>query len=205
MSRVARKPAGKSSQSMVRSTTRTAKRATTVTNFLGKVHSGPIRQQSASAVAFAQSANAARRMDRPTSGTTAKNPITFVRLAALSPEAREQAVTTGLPATLLDEAATKLGLSQRAFLAALKIAPTTVARVKSTGSALSTDDSDRIARLAELWHDAMTVFQHEEGARGWLTGRVPVLDAVPLQLVQTSQGFNRARTAVLQLAYGVYA
>jgi putative toxin-antitoxin system antitoxin component (TIGR02293 family) len=144
-------------------------------------------------------------MDRPTSGTSAKNPITFVRLAALSPEARERAVTTGLPATLLDEAATKLGLSQRAFLAALKIAPTTVARVKSTGSALSTDDSDRIARLAELWHDAMTVFQHEEGARGWLTGRVPVLDAVPLQLVQTSQGFNRARTAVLQLAYGVYA
>ena len=135
-------------------------------------------------------------MDRPTSGTTAKNPITFVRLAALSPEAREQAVTAGLPATLLDEAATKLGLSQRAFLAALKIAPTTVARVKSTGSALSTDDSDRIARLAELWHDAMTVFQHEEGARGWLTGRVPVLDAVPLQLVQTSQGF----TAHVQLS-----
>lgn len=205
MSKVARKPAGKSSPSMVRGKTRTAKRATTVTNFLGKVHSGPIRERSASAVAFAQSANAARRMDRPTSGTTAKNPITFVRLAALSPEAREQAVTGGLPATLLDEAATKLGLSQRAFLAALKIAPTTVARVKSTGSALSTDDSDRIARLAELWHDAMTVFQHEEGARGWLTGRVPVLDAVPLQLVQTSQGFNRARTAVLQLAYGVYA
>ena len=205
MSRVARKPAGKSSQSMVRGRTPTAKRATTATNFLGKVHSATIRQRSGSAVAFAQSANAARRMDRPTSGPAGRNPITFVRLAALSPKAREQAVTAGLPATLLDEAATKLGLSQRAFLAALKIAPTTVARVKSTGSVLSTDDSDRIARLAELWHDAMTVFQHEEGARGWLTGRVPVLDAVPLQLVQTSQGFNRARTAVLQLAYGVYA
>lgn len=190
---------------MVRRRTRTAKRAATATHFLGKEHSAATRRRSGSAVAFAQSANAAGRMDRSPFGAAAKNPLTFVRLAALSPEAREHAVTAGLPATLLDEAATKLGLSQRAFLAALKIAPTTVARVRSTGSVLSTDDSDRVARLAELWRDAMTVFQNEEGARGWLTGRVPVLDAVPLQLVQTSQGFNRARTAVLQLAYGVYA
>ena len=131
--------------------------------------------------------------------------MTFVRLAALSPEAREQAVTAGLSPALLDEAAVKLGLSQRALLAAMKVAPTTVARSRSKGIPLSVDDSDRIARLAELWQGAMTVFQHEEGARGWLTGRVPVLDAVPLQLVQTAQGFNRARTAVLQLAYGVYA
>jgi putative toxin-antitoxin system antitoxin component (TIGR02293 family) len=128
-----------------------------------------------------------------------------VRLAALSPEAREQAVTAGLSPALLDEAAVKLGLSQRALLAAMKVAPTTVARSKAKGIPLSVDDSDRVARLAELWHVAMSVFQHEEGTRGWLTGRVPVLDAVPLQLVQTTQGFNRARTAVLQLAYGVYA
>ena len=115
------KPAGKRSASMARGRTRTAKRATTVKNFLGKVHSASIPQGTGSAASFAHSASAVRRMDRPTSGPT-KNRLTFLRLAALSPEAREQAVTAGLPATLLDEAATKLGLSQRAFLAALRIA-----------------------------------------------------------------------------------
>lgn len=188
---------------MVRGKTETTKRAATVTNFVGPANSVSTRRP-ASAVAFAQPVKTRREIAKPTMAAP-KASMTFVRLAALSPEAREQAVTAGLSPALLDEAAVKLGLSQRALLAAMKVAPTTVARSKSKGIPLSVDDSDRIARLAELWQGAMTVFQHEEGARGWLTGRVPVLDAVPLQLVQTAQGFNRARTAVLQLAYGVYA
>jgi len=188
---------------MVRGRTSTTKRATTVTNFAGTAQFVST-QPPASAVAFAQPVKTSREIAKPIKAAP-KVPMTFVRLAALPPELREQAVTAGLSPAILDEAAVKLGISQRALLAAMKVAPTTVARSRSKGIPLSVDDSDRIARLAELWHGAMTVFQHEEGARGWLTGRVPVLDAVPLQLVQTAQGFNRARTAVLQLAYGVYA
>ena len=138
-------------------------------------------------------------------GSSPKASMTFTRLSDMRPEAREKAVTAGLSPALLDEAAAAMGVSQRVLLTSMNIAPTTVARSRSKGIPLSMDDSDRVARLAELWHDAMVVFAHEEGARGWLTGRVPVLDAVPLQLVQTAQGFNRARTAILQLAYGVYA
>lgn len=165
----------------------------------------PARQRLVSAVGLSSPIKLTREAPHPTSASRSRTPLTFVRLAALRPEERERAVTAGLSPALLDEAAVKLGMSQRAFLAALRIAPTTVARCKTTGSALSIDDSDRIARLAELWHGAMTVFEHDEGVRGWLTGRVPVLDAIPLQLVQTAQGFNRARTALMQLAYGVYA
>lgn len=138
-------------------------------------------------------------------GSSSRTSMTFSKLADMRPEAREKAVTAGLSPALLDEAAAAMGVSQRVLLTSMNIAPTTVARSRSKGIPLSMDDSDRVARLAELWHDAMVVFAHEEGARGWLTGRVPVLDAVPLQLVQTAQGFNRARTAILQLAYGVYA
>ena len=203
MSKLARKPAAKRAVSSARRRM-SAKEATTVTGFLGTAHSAPIRRPP-STTAFAQPVSVSRQVVKPAAAHLPKPSITFVRLAALSPEAREQAVNAGLSPALLDEAAVKLGLSQRALLAAMKVAPTTVARSKAKGVPLSVDDSDRIARLAELWHDAMTVFRHEEGTRGWLTGRVPALDAVPLQLVQTTQGFNRARTAVLQLAYGVYA
>lgn len=205
MSKVIRKPAGKSAPSMMRDSTRIAKRVTSTTNVSQTLPSAATGQRPKSAIGFAQPASVSRGRPRQHAAPGARAPITFVRLAALSPEAREQAVRAGLSPALLDEAAVKVGLSQRALLAAMKMAPTTVARSRAKGSPLSLDDSDRLARLAELWQGAMTVFEHEEGARGWLTGRVPVLDAVPLQLVQTSQGFNRARTAVLQLAYGVYA
>jgi putative toxin-antitoxin system antitoxin component (TIGR02293 family) len=196
-----RKPTAKSSLFVRGRSAKTAKR---MTNFAGNLGSARAR---ASTVAqrYALSQHASPTVPRPVPAQTSPRQITFDSLADMSQQARERAVMAGLPPTLLDQAAAKLGLSQRAFLAALKIAPTTVARNKAAGNALSVDDSDRVARLAQLWHDTMMVFEHEEGTRAWLTGRVPVLDAVPLELVHTSQGFARAHTAILQLAYGVYA
>jgi len=201
MSKVMRKPIAKSSLSVRGELGKTARRVTT---FAGNLNSTRARA-SKLAKANEPSRHASPAVPGRVPAKASPRQITFDRLAGMSQQARERAVTAGLPATLLDRAAAKLGLSQRAFLAALKIAPTTVARNKAAGNALSVDDSDRVARLAQLWHDAMMVFGHEEGTRAWLTGRVPVLDAIPLELVPTSQGFSRAHTAILQLAYGVYA
>ena len=194
-----RKPTAKSS---VFGRGKSGKMAGTVTNIAGSLGSTRARA-STSIQGYELSRHASPTAPRRVRASPRQ--ITFDRLADMSLEARERVVTAGLPATLLEEAAAKLGLPQRAFLAALKIAPTTVARNKAAGNPLSVDDSDRIARVAQLWHDTMMVFEHEEGTRAWLTGRVPVLDAVPLELAHTSQGFARAHTAILQLAYGVYA
>lgn len=202
MSKVLDKPTGKSSLRDRRKTVKKAGRV--VTSFAGTTTGGRARGPVFGA-AIAAPVHLPRSVTHQLPARESSRSITFDRLADMAPEARERAVIAGLPATVLDQAAEKLGLSQRGFLAALKIAPTTVARNKTAGNALSVDDSDRVARLAQLWHDTMVVFEHEQGSRAWLTGRVPALDGIPLELVLTSQGFNRARTAILQLAYGVYA
>jgi putative toxin-antitoxin system antitoxin component (TIGR02293 family) len=131
--------------------------------------------------------------------------LAFAQLAAMDGLARDKAVRAGLPVALLDEAAQIIGVSQNTLLGALGIPTSTASRRKANNEPLTVEESDRIARLARLWRDVMTVFQDEEGARAWLNGRVPVLRAVPLQLLATSDGFEQARTAIQRLAYGVYA
>lgn len=131
--------------------------------------------------------------------------LNFAQLAAMDGLARDKAVRAGLPVALLDEAAQVVGVSQNTLLGALGIPTSTASRRKANNEALSAEESDRVARLARLWQDVMMVFQHENGARAWVNGRVPVLGAVPLQLLATSDGFEQARTAIQRLAYGIYA
>jgi putative toxin-antitoxin system antitoxin component (TIGR02293 family) len=129
----------------------------------------------------------------------------FAQLSEMDGLARDKAVRAGLPVGLLDEAAHTVGVSQAALLGALGIATSTASRRKASGEPLSVEESDRIARLARLWRDVMVVFEDEEGAKAWLNGHVPVLGAVPLQLLATSDGFEQARTAIQRLAHGVYS
>jgi putative toxin-antitoxin system antitoxin component (TIGR02293 family) len=129
----------------------------------------------------------------------------FAQLGEMDGLARDKAVRGGLPVDLLDEAAHTVGVSQTALLGALGIATSTASRRKANGEPLSVEESDRMARLARLWRDVMVVFQDEEGAKAWLNGHVPMLGAVPLQLLATSDGFEQARTAIQRLAYGVYS
>src|SRR4051812_15591505 len=117
MSRVARKSTVKRPHSTVRGRTRTAKKAATAPDVFSKTHPARIPQRSAAMLSFAQPASGVRVKDQPISRSRAKSSMSFVRLGAMSPEAREQAVTAGVSATLVDEAAGKLGLSQRALLA----------------------------------------------------------------------------------------
>jgi putative toxin-antitoxin system antitoxin component (TIGR02293 family) len=158
-----------------------------------------------------QSGNATAVLSKPASAPTrAPQPkriakLAFAQLAAMDGLVRDKAVRGGLPVALLDEAARVIGVSQNALLGALGIPTSTASRRKAGNEPLSVEESDRVARLARLWHDVMTVFQDEEGAKAWINGRVPVLGAVPLQLLATSDGFEQARAAIRRLAYGVYA
>lgn len=131
--------------------------------------------------------------------------LAFAQLAAMDGLTRDKSVRGGLPVALLDEAAQIVGVSQNTLLGALGIPTSTASRRKANNEPLSVEESDRVARLARLWHDVMMVFQDETGAKAWLNGHVPVLGAVPLQLLATSDGFEQARAAIQRLAYGVYA
>jgi len=130
---------------------------------------------------------------------------TFERFGELPSTQREAAIRAGLPAEFLDEAIAKVGVTRGDLLAGLGIASSTAARVKQQGKRFSLEDSERLARLARLWHDAFIVYETDEGTRGWLTNPVPSAGGVPVAMLATNEGFERAHRSITQLAYGVFA
>jgi putative toxin-antitoxin system antitoxin component (TIGR02293 family) len=131
--------------------------------------------------------------------------LPFDRFGELSSAQREAAVKEGLPASFLDEAIAKVGVTRAALLAGVGISSSTAARVKQHRKRFSLEDSERLARLARLWHDAYIVYESDEGAQGWLTSPVPSAGGVPLSMLATQEGFERAERSIMQLAYGVFA
>lgn len=130
---------------------------------------------------------------------------TFEEFGELASAEREAAIRAGLPAKFLDEAIAKVGVSRNDLLVGLGIASSTAARIKQQGRTFSLADSERLGRLARLWHDARIVYETDEGTRDWLTNPVPSAGGVPLKMLATSEGFERAHRSIMQLAYGVYA
>lgn len=129
----------------------------------------------------------------------------FERFGELPSTEREAAIRAGFPASFLDEAIAKVGVTRTDLLIGLGIASSTAARVKQQGKRFSLEDSERLGRLARLWHDAFIVYETDEGTRGWLTNPVPSAGGVPVAMLATNEGFERAHRSITQLAYGVFA
>jgi putative toxin-antitoxin system antitoxin component (TIGR02293 family) len=129
----------------------------------------------------------------------------FEVFGGLASAEREAAIKAGLPASFLDEAIAKLGVTRAEILAGLGIASSTAARVKQQRRSFSLEDSERLGRLARLWHEAFALYENDEGTRGWLTSPVPSAGGVPLAILATQEGFERAHRSIMQLAYGVFA
>ncbi|MCC6193104.1 MAG: hypothetical protein IT518_01430 [Burkholderiales bacterium] len=131
--------------------------------------------------------------------------LQFEGFGALSSAEREAAVKSGLPASFLDEAIAKVGVTRAELLAGVGISSSTAARVKQQRKRFSLEDSERLARLARLWHDAFIVYENDEGTQDWITSPVPSAGGVPLSMLATQEGFERAARSIMQLAYGVFA
>lgn len=127
----------------------------------------------------------------------------FRTFGRLTSQAREALIARGLPARFLAEAQDALGVSRAGLLEGLGIASSTAARVRQQERNFSPGDSERLALLARLWDQVLMVYEDEAGARAWLTGKVPSAGGVPLQMLKTHEGFERAQRSILQLAYGV--
>lgn len=131
--------------------------------------------------------------------------LQFEGFGALSSAEREAAVKSGLPASFLDDAINKVGVTRAELLAGVGISSSTAARVKQQRKRFSLEDSERLARLARLWHDAFIVYESDEDTQDWLTSPVPSAGGVPLSMLATQEGFERAERSIMQLAYGVLA
>jgi putative toxin-antitoxin system antitoxin component (TIGR02293 family) len=159
----------------------------------------------ASAAARKPIAASGSRRPRLTVIHDADRDVRFATYGALPAEQRLAAVRRGLPARFLVEALETLQISRAELLDGLGIASSTAARAAQLSRPFPSADSERLAMLARLWGDVMMVYEDPAGARAWITKPIPSAGGVPLQLLQTHEGFEQAQRSILQLAYGVYA
>lgn len=98
-----------------------------------------------------------------------------------------------------------LQITQKEFYAILNFAPATIKRRK--GGRFTTEESDRLYRLAEIFNDAIELFEgDEEKARKWLNHPVKGLGGKrPVDMAITSAETDAALDLIGRLEHGVFS
>ena len=114
----------------------------------------------------------------------------------------------GFRVTVIEKLADELRLSQQTLLKVAKIAPATLTRRrKSASRLLSSEESDRIYRIAAAYSDTLQLFEgNVDSARRWLNEPAKALGGnSPLQFLDTEAGASEVRDLIGRLEHGVYS
>jgi len=117
-----------------------------------------------------------------------------------------QLVRKGLPATSVTALAAKLEVSNAVLSRKLGIPQRTLTRRLSHRSRLSAAESDRTARLARVYANAVEMIGHERKAVEWLRTPNRALGGErPLDQLDTDLGARSVEDILGRIAYGVYS
>jgi len=121
---------------------------------------------------------------------------------SLDAKATIETVRRGLPASAIDEAVAYMDVSQKDLLAALRIPMSSYHRKLAGKETLSSPESEKVVRLAEIARRAEQAFGNPKAAREWLTAENLALGASPLSLIDTEAGAAQVRRVLGTLEYG---
>lgn len=115
------------------------------------------------------------------------------------------AVAEGLPTESVAELAARLELSDVEIFRL--VAPRrTLHHRKQSGTALTAEESARVARVARTFVQALDAFGDAPKARAWLRRPNRALSArVPLALLESEAGARLVEDELVRIAFGVYA
>ena len=146
---------------------------------------------------------AAPKRQRATKTFFADSPMTF--LDRSDPSEIIELIRQGLPTQAIDYLAERLSLSRATFLDAIKVPVSTVERRLRLGEALSSDEGDRISRVAKVLRRAVEVFGDEGQGTAWITNTVSSIGGkTPLSLLDTVEGYELVSATLSRIEYGVY-
>lgn len=116
-----------------------------------------------------------------------------------------EAVREGLPVSALESVLNR-GVLSRKEAEHLIIPRRTLSHRKKRGERLSTEESDKLARVARITALAGETFQNEEKARGWLREANRALGGRrPIDLLETEGGARLVEQVLLRIAHGVFS
>lgn len=122
----------------------------------------------------------------------------------LAPLELAEKVEQGLPLRSLDRLVFQIAPEDKKFSHLIVHRATLSRRRLAKDKRLSTDESDRVARLARVWSLAVRVWGSEEGARRFLLEPHMLLDGrVPVNMaIKTDEGARLVEDILGRLQYG---
>lgn len=115
------------------------------------------------------------------------------------------AVRAGLPYAALEHVRDHLDASDDLLAQALGVSARTLKRRRETGT-LTTDESDRLVLLAEIFAVARQALDSAEAAREWLRTPHSMLGGEsPLDHMDTVAGMQEVKTMLYHIEYGMPA
>lgn len=146
---------------------------------------------------------AATKKRKGAKGLFANSPLSFLDRG--DPTQIIESIRKGLPAQVIDFVADLLSLSRAAFLEAIKIPASTVERRLRTREPLTSEESDRVSRVAKVLRRAVAVFGDEVQGKAWMIDSVSSLGGrTPLSLLDTMEGYELVTNTLSRIEFGVY-
>lgn len=112
-------------------------------------------------------------------------------------------IRAGLPAEAFIQIADRLNLSHEILAAKLGLTTRTINRKRKAGETLSSEESEKLMRVARVWNSARDIFTTDSAIAQWLmTAAVPLGHVAPLDLLDTDVGAADVEGFIKGIAYG---
>lgn len=114
-------------------------------------------------------------------------------------------LTVDLKPNVIDRLADKLDVSEMIILSVSGISERTFHRRQKQGEPLTTDEADRVLRIARVAGEAERVFGDSQKSRRWLARENALLGASPLSLLATDAGSRDVEAELMRIDWGDFA
>lgn len=141
-----------------------------------------------------------RRRMQPTTDAMAAAAVLGVQ--ATSDDDVVERIRRGLPSRALRSLRMKLGISPKQLALALNIPERTLVRRIASASPIPMDESDRIYRVARIYHAAAVALGNENAAVAWLLDENPALGNAPLYMLDTEVGTREVENVLGHIKFG---
>ncbi len=112
-------------------------------------------------------------------------------------------IRAGLPASAFVGVAVALDLTVDELAAKLGVSPRTIRDQRKKLARLSSENTEKLVRIARVQHQARKVFSTDEAVSDWLTSPAPALEGTkPIDLLDTDIGAREIEAVLNGLAYG---
>jgi putative toxin-antitoxin system antitoxin component (TIGR02293 family) len=112
-------------------------------------------------------------------------------------------IRLGLPAVAFVGVADVLYLTVDELAGKLRVSPRTVRDQRKKLVRLSSENTEKLVRIARIQSQARKVFSTDEAVAGWLRSPSPALDGtLPIDLLDTDLGAREVESVINGMAYG---